>query len=205
MRPTIIPEFEIPEYLAPKPKMNGSTIKLNGSNKKHVVARDDDDFVMTEMNGNKQATPGPYHPALRIPSTLTLGFGDFTTMASESYQIQKLFSSSLSSNDKSSNFEKYDALVTLFLIDTAENALQYLESIHDLLKPGGIWINYGPLKWGSAPQVEFTLEELEMVIDKMGFRFESKWAGENEYNGDDHSLWQGRYKIRGWTARKASG
>lgn len=123
--------------------------------------------------------PGP----LKKPPNLKLGYGDFTKI--------------MSLEPKS-----YDAIVTLYLIDTAENALQYLDAIRVLLKPGGIWINYGPLKWGTAPQVEFTLEELEMVIGKLNFTIEQKFSGVNEYNGDNLSLWQGLYKIRGWVARK---
>lgn len=123
--------------------------------------------------------PGP----LKKPANLTLGYGDFTEL--------------MHTEPKS-----YDAIVTLYLIDTAENALQYLDAIRVLLKPGGIWINYGPLKWGTAPQVEFTLEEIEMVVSKLNFTIEQKFSGVDEYNGDNLSLWQGLYKIRGWVARK---
>lgn len=125
----------------------------------------------------------PNLSGLKRPSNLKLEYGDFTDLVK-------------------SESKMYDAIVTLFLIDTAENALQYIEAICSLLKPGGIWINYGPLKWGTAPQVEFTLEELEMVTLKLGFTIEDKFNGTNEYNGDNMSLWQGLYKIRGWTARK---
>lgn len=117
------------------------------------------------------------------PKNLTLGYGDFTALAS-------------------TNPGEYDAVVSLFLIDTAENILKYLDAIHALLKPGGVWINYGPLKWGTAPQVEFNMEELQRVIPKFGFSIEKKFEGLNEYNGDRKSLWQGAYKIRGWVARK---
>ncbi|KAI9783114.1 MAG: hypothetical protein M1839_004283 [Geoglossum umbratile] len=41
----------------------------------------------------------------------------------------------------------YDAVATVFFIDTAPNILQYIETIHHCLKPGGIWINLGPLLW----------------------------------------------------------
>lgn len=125
----------------------------------------------------------PNITSLKKPPNLSLEFGDFTELAL-------------------TQSKSYDAIVSLFLIDTAENALQYLEAIHTLLKPGGIWINYGPLKWGTAPQVEFTQEELEMVISRMNFTIESKFSGSNEYNGDKMSLWTGLYKLCGWVARK---
>lgn len=125
----------------------------------------------------------PNIASLKKPPNLKLEYGDFTELAL-------------------THPKSYDAIVTLYLVDTAENALQYLDAIRVLLKPGGIWINYGPLKWGTAPQVEFTLEELELVISKLNFTIESKFNGTNEYNGDRQSLWSGMYKICGWVARK---
>lgn len=40
---------------------------------------------------------------------------------------------------------KWDAVVTCFFLDTAPNVLAYLETIYRLLKPGGFWLNLGPL------------------------------------------------------------
>jgi ubiquinone/menaquinone biosynthesis C-methylase UbiE len=39
--------------------------------------------------------------------------------------------------------EKWDAVVTCFFIDTAKNIVDYLETIHKVLKKGGVWINAG--------------------------------------------------------------
>lgn len=39
--------------------------------------------------------------------------------------------------------QKYDAVITLYFIDTSKNFLKYCETIHRVLKPGGIWINLG--------------------------------------------------------------
>lgn len=117
------------------------------------------------------------------PKTLNLGYGDFTQLVGISPG-------------------QYDAVVTLYLIDTAENALKYIDAIRTLLRPGGVWINFGPLKWGTAPQVEFNLEELKRVIEKLDFTIEDSFQGENEYNGDRFALWQGKYLVRGWVARK---
>lgn len=191
-RPSTIPEFELPEYLLPMGKKGSSS---------DTKKNDGDDDVAMNIYDKPM-----FHPTLRIPSTLSLGYGDFTQLVQQPNPVQKMLFSSdhRTFNERNSNSQngKYDAVVTLFLIDTAENALTYMESIQSLLKPGGLWINYGPLKWGTAPQVEFTLEELEMVIAKMGFEIENKWEGQNEYNGDAESLWKGIYQIRGWSARK---
>ncbi|KAK9463467.1 N2227-like protein-domain-containing protein [Lipomyces oligophaga] len=98
--------------------------------------------------------------------------------------------------------QTYNAIVTLFFIDTAEDVLTYIETIHRLLEPEGVWINCGPLKWGTAPRVEFTVEELLKVLPKMGFKVEKRWSCNAEYVADSESLWHGYYGIEGWVARK---
>lgn len=52
-------------------------------------------------------------------------------------------------NDKSST-HTFDAVVTVFFIDTAPNLVRYIETIHNCLKPGGLWTNIGPLLWHFA-------------------------------------------------------
>ncbi|KAK5149081.1 N2227-like protein-domain-containing protein [Cryomyces antarcticus] len=41
----------------------------------------------------------------------------------------------------------FDAVATVFFINTAPNLIAYIETIKNCLKPGGIWINLGPLLW----------------------------------------------------------
>ena len=41
--------------------------------------------------------------------------------------------------------KEWDCLVTCFFIDTAHNLLDYLTTINKILKPGGLWVNIGPL------------------------------------------------------------
>lgn len=43
--------------------------------------------------------------------------------------------------------DSFDAVATVFFIDTAPNLIRYIETIHNCLKPGGLWINVGPLLW----------------------------------------------------------
>ncbi|KAL3494965.1 N2227-like protein-domain-containing protein [Aspergillus germanicus] len=66
----------------------------------------------------------------------------------------------------------YDVLVTLFFIDTARNLMAYLETIHRLLKPGGTWINLGPLLFGTGPWLQFSVDEIVLVSEALGFEFE---------------------------------
>lgn len=51
--------------------------------------------------------------------------------------------------------DSFDAVTTCFFIDTAPNLIAYVETVKHCLKPGGVWINLGPLLWhfesGPAP------------------------------------------------------
>ncbi|KAI9062461.1 N2227-domain-containing protein [Trametes sanguinea] len=71
----------------------------------------------------------------------------------------------------------YNFIVTLFFIDTSLNVIETLEHIHKLLRPGGKWINLGPLLWtgGGQAAVELSLEEvlklaLSASIPRTGWR-----------------------------------
>jgi carnosine N-methyltransferase len=50
--------------------------------------------------------------------------------------------------------DSYDAVASVFFLDTAPNLIRYLAVIYSCLKPGGVLINVGPLLWhfeGHAP------------------------------------------------------
>lgn len=40
---------------------------------------------------------------------------------------------------------EWDCVLTSFFVDTAPVVFEYVETIHRILKPGGYWINLGPL------------------------------------------------------------
>jgi SAM-dependent methyltransferase len=65
---------------------------------------------------------------------------------------------------------RFDAIVTFFFIDTAPNMMDYLDTVHRLLRPGGVWINLGPLLYHEAT-VEFSLEDVVRVAEEYGFEF----------------------------------
>ena len=46
--------------------------------------------------------------------------------------------------------ESQDCIVTCFFIDCAHNIVEFIELIHKILKPGGKWINFGPLLYHFA-------------------------------------------------------
>ncbi|CAG8579542.1 7898_t:CDS:2 [Funneliformis caledonium] len=73
--------------------------------------------------------------------------------------------------------EKWDCVVTCFFVDTAKNILEYMEIFHRILKPGGLWINLGPLlyHYENSPgdmSIELTLEQVKFAAKDIGFRFQ---------------------------------
>jgi SAM-dependent methyltransferase len=114
----------------------------------------------------------------------------------------------------------YDAIATHFFLDTAPNILTYLETLHSLLKHGGVWINFGPLLYGSAPAVQLSLDEVIAVAEDLGFEvedgeglseeicgrpmeFDRRVRGQEvPYASDVESLSRNAYLAQFWVARK---
>lgn len=110
----------------------------------------------------------------------------------------------------------FDAVVTHFFIDTARNLMSYLDTIHRLLPPGGYWVNFGPLLYGTGPFVQLSLEEILAVAEKMGFEFldTAEECGDLTIEGkkvrglqavygfNDKALTRNAYQAQFWVARK---
>ncbi|KAM0721747.1 hypothetical protein Q7P37_002672 [Cladosporium fusiforme] len=110
----------------------------------------------------------------------------------------------------------YDALVSHFFIDTATNILTYLETMHAMLKPGGLWINFGPLLYGTMPALQLSLDEVIAMAESIGFEleqpsdacgkvmeFDSRVRGAYvAYASDVESLSRNAYLAQHWIARK---
>lgn len=121
-----------------------------------------------------------------------------------------------------SNREAFDAVATVFFIDTAPNLIRYIEAIHNCLKQNGVWINVGPLLWhfeegknhneqqaegiGEPGNVELTEEEVFCLVERMGFKLEKRTAPEERgmcgYIQDPESMLQNLYRPSYWVARK---
>ncbi|KAJ7650933.1 N2227-domain-containing protein [Roridomyces roridus] len=104
----------------------------------------------------------------------------------------------------------YDFIVTLFFIDTSLNVFTTLEHIHSLLRPGGTWINLGPLLWTSGGQakLELSLEELLRAAEEVGFIIDPQEDGQKsrtvecEYTGDSEAMMRWIYRAEFWVAHK---
>lgn len=110
-------------------------------------------------------------------------------------------------------------VVSAFFMDTAENLIDYIDVINQLTTPlnrssvkNGYWINVGPLKYGSAAQVELNASEFAQLRKKVGWNDvntlntleepNSKYChnGVVGYITDKESLWQGYYGLAMWTS-----
>jgi carnosine N-methyltransferase len=125
--------------------------------------------------------------------------------------------------------ETFDAVATVFFIDTAPNIIRYIESVRNCLKPGGLWINLGPLLWHHAPHkddneseesrmkrtnvadagigdpgsVELTNDEVVALVEHFGFTIEQHECGafETGYITNPRSMLQSNYRPAFWIAR----
>ncbi|ERF70819.1 hypothetical protein EPUS_02341 [Endocarpon pusillum Z07020] len=99
----------------------------------------------------------------------------------------------------------FDAVATMFFIDTAPNLIRYIDTVKNCLKADGRWINIGPLLWhsdiayeaptderhdhktrvgeadrdagiGEPGSFELTEEEVIWLLEKQGFRIEHRSA-----------------------------
>ncbi|CRG89667.1 UPF0586 protein [Talaromyces islandicus] len=99
---------------------------------------------------------------------------------------------------------KFDAVVTLFFIDMSNNVIDFLSNIHRLLKPGGVWVNLGPLKWASHTALQLSAEEVLQLADLLGFEVDhtSRKNIDSLYVEQPESLLKFTYVTQFWSATK---
>ncbi|TIA87064.1 hypothetical protein E3P99_03425 [Wallemia hederae] len=143
-------------------------------------------FILNRTTERNQHTLFPFahtssnHPSaasqlrcVTVPDVLPLDYlrgpdSDFSLVAGEFLEIY-------GGDDEK---EQWDAVVTCFYLDTAKNIIDYIKTIAHVLKPGGQFINLGPLLYhfenneDGDPSIELTLEELKTLLPKCGFRLD---------------------------------
>ena len=78
-----------------------------------------------------------------------------------------------SNNGSASPFaHSFDAVCTVFLLDAVEDVEALLRTIWHVLKPGGYWLNLGPLQWHEHSRLKLSLGELLLAIREVGFTLE---------------------------------
>lgn len=103
--------------------------------------------------------------------------------------------------------EKWDSVITCFFIDTANNIISYIETIHKILKESGVWINFGPLLYHyteieSECSIELSWEEVKLIIIDFGFKITKEEIRECCYSSDIDSMMKSVYKCVFFTAIK---
>ncbi|KAL3700342.1 hypothetical protein R1sor_018364 [Riccia sorocarpa] len=108
--------------------------------------------------------------------------------------------------------ETWDAVVTCFFIDTAHNVVDYVEIISRILKPGGIWVNLGPLLYHFADahmctsddemSVEICLNDVKRIAALYGLVLKKEKVINTTYSSNIKSMMQNRYYAAFWTMIK---
>lgn len=173
---------------------------------------------LATLNGSNAETIHPYvdwwsHRATTAHLLRAVKFPDNANLLRQSSVsiVEGEFTTALRTHEGT-----YDALVSHFFIDTATNILSYLETIHAMLKPGGVWINFGPLLYGSMPALQLSLDEVITMAESLGLELESpsESCGKGmefdervrgahvPYAYDTESLSRNAYLAQHWVARK---
>ena len=97
-------------------------------------------------------------------------------------------------------------MCTCFFIDTAHNVVEYLQTIASCLRPGGTWINFGPLLYhwaegagyvgdGEELSVEMSLDDVCVAAESVGLKIETRETAEARYTSDARSMLQTVYNC----------
>ena len=101
-----------------------------------------------------------------------------------------------------------DTVVTCFFIDCAHNVIEFVQVIHQVLKQGGTWINFGPLLYHFSDirgedSIEPDYRTLRAVIADLGFEFLSEnEAMASSYSQNKTSMLQYNYNCVMFSVRK---
>lgn len=106
--------------------------------------------------------------------------------------------------------ESWDCVATCFFIDCAPNVVQFIETIYRILKPGGLWINLGPLLYHysdmkNEKSIEPSFEVVKEAIIRMGFVMEKCHTGvKTKYCQNPKSMLQYEYDSVFFVCKKLS-
>ncbi|XP_058459161.1 carnosine N-methyltransferase isoform X2 [Malaya genurostris] len=93
----------------------------------------------------------------------------------------------------------WDCIATCFFIDCANNIIEFVELIYSILKPGGIWINLGPLLYHFSDiihenSIEPTYEDIMIIVISCGFKILKNRADvPSKYAQNPTSMHQSEY------------
>jgi len=100
----------------------------------------------------------------------------------------------------------WDCVATCFFIDCANNVVSLIQTIYNIIKPGGIWVNLGPLLYHFADgqeSLELTYEQLIDIVKNVGFTIlEEKTDLPTSYIHNRNSMLQSQYRSVFFVAEK---
>ena len=101
----------------------------------------------------------------------------------------------------------FDGIVTCYFIDTANNIIEYIETIHNIVKIGGLWVNFGPLLYHYTENeneisIELSWEEVKHIIIGYGFEFKKIETVKTTYSTNKDSMTQRIYNCVFFSAVK---
>ena len=101
----------------------------------------------------------------------------------------------------------FDSIITCYFIDTANNIIEYIETIAQILKNGGLWINFGPLLYHytdneNEVSIELSWNEIRNIILGFGFEFIKENEVSTTYSANKDSMTQRIFKCIFFTAVK---
>ncbi|XP_066945805.1 carnosine N-methyltransferase [Macrobrachium rosenbergii] len=106
--------------------------------------------------------------------------------------------------------DSWDCIATSFFIDCASNIVAFIETIFKILKPGGYWVNLGPLLYHFEEQpdehsIELSYEEVRHIVEGLGFEITvEKTSVETTYTQNANSMMHYGYRSIFFVARKPS-
>ncbi|CAK1548857.1 unnamed protein product [Leptosia nina] len=104
--------------------------------------------------------------------------------------------------------DEWDCVATCFFIDCAPNVIEFIERIYAILRPGGLWINLGPLlyHYSDMPNeisIEPPYDVLLDVIRDVGFDILKERTGvKTKYAQNPNSMLQHEYNSVFFVCRK---
>jgi carnosine N-methyltransferase len=110
--------------------------------------------------------------------------------------------------DQASQHNQWDCVCTCFFIDCANNIIDFIEIIHKILKPGGVWINLGPLTYHYCDvpnelSIELSYDLISEIIKKSGFYYlKENLDVRTKYSQNVKSMSQLEYKSVFFVVKK---
>lgn len=138
-------------------------------------------------------------PEVAVPSLPSVRFGDFAHLY-----------------DSADTLASFDGVLTSFALDASPNVLRFIRTIAHVVRPGGLWANFGPLAYdsehdeGHGGGMELSWEELRYAISHF-FELQEECFVDGFHSSNALSMMQLQYSciyfsgIRNSTAAEGIG